>query len=176
MNAHHFTYVLAATFGLAAFSTAGCGEKDKTVGAALPPAPDSATAPATAGSAPVIAAQAAPTAGFAVASVEWIEIKDCTYDMRDQFFAGLTRLEAKVDEQVRELTALRAAMTSTSDTEAWDFAMKEMNDARSYLKSVGAELRKATPETWDQQKEKVGQAWVRAHEAYNKVKSSTTGG
>jgi len=53
--------------------------------------------------------------------------------------------------------------------------MKEMGDARSALKSMGEELSKATPETWDQEKDKVGQAWVRTQEAYDKVKSSTTG-
>jgi hypothetical protein len=49
-----------------------------------------------------------------------------------------------------------------------------MNDSRSYLKSVGDELNKASPETWTQQKETVGLAWVRAQAAYDKVKSSTT--
>jgi len=94
--------------------------------------------------------------------------------MRAQFFAGFTRLEARVDDQIRRLTARRAAMTSTTDTREWDFAMKEMGDARTYLKSMGAELRTATPETWNQQKDKVGQAWVRTQDAYGNVKSSTT--
>ena len=52
--------------------------------------------------------------------------------------------------------------------------MKEMADARAYLKSTGEEANKATPETWLQAKEKVGQAWTRTQEAYDKVKASTT--
>jgi len=36
------------------------------------------------------------------------------------------------------------------------------------------ELHEASPETWAQQKDKVGEAWMRAQEAYGKVKSSTT--
>jgi len=79
-----------------------------------------------------------------------------------------------VDGQVRELTARRAAMKSTANTKEWDFAMKEMNDARSYLRSVSDELRKASVETWNQQKETVGRAWVRTQAAYDAVKTSTT--
>ncbi len=65
-------------------------------------------------------------------------------------------------------------MSGTTRTQEWDFAMKEMENSRSYFKSVGEELSKATPETWDQRKDKVGRAWVRAQEAYGKVKDSTT--
>jgi hypothetical protein len=109
-----------------------------------------------------------------VASAKWDDVKDCTYDARAQFFVGLQRLESKVDDQINELTAKRATMNSATDSKAWDFAMKEMEDARSYLKSVGQELRKASAETWSQQKNTVGSAWARTQEAYDKVKSSTT--
>jgi hypothetical protein len=108
------------------------------------------------------------------ASAKWSEIKDCTYDMRALFFAGFKQLESTVDEQLNELKTKRAAMKSSIDTSEWDFAMKEMQDARAYLTSTGNELHKANPKTWDQQREKVGQAWIRSQEAYKKVKSSTT--
>ena len=49
-----------------------------------------------------------------------------------------------------------------------------MGNARTYLKSMEEELHEASPETWAQQKDKVGEAWMRAQEAYGKVKSSTT--
>ncbi|HET7536483.1 MAG TPA: hypothetical protein VFJ90_08520 [Candidatus Didemnitutus sp.] len=39
---------------------------------------------------------------------------------------------------------------------------------------MGEELAKAGPETWNQQKDKVGLAWVRTRDAHGKVKSSTT--
>jgi hypothetical protein len=110
----------------------------------------------------------------ASATAKWDEIKDLSYDARDLFFAGLKQLDATVDGQVKELTDRRAAMKSTANTKEWDFAMKEMNDSRSYLKSVGDELKKASVETWNQQKETVGLAWVRTQNAYNAVKKSTT--
>jgi len=109
-----------------------------------------------------------------VASAQWSDIKDCAYETRAQFFAGLTRLEARVDSQIRELAAKRATMDGKTNTQDWDFAMKEMVNARTYLKSMGEELHKASPETWAQQKDKVGEAWMRAQEAYGKVKASTT--
>lgn len=176
MRTNRFTNLITVAFGLAAFSTAGCTEKEKIAEAPLPPAKEvAATTVTTAGPGPTTTVQVAATASPDAASAQWSDIKDYTYDMRAQFFAGLNRLEAKVDDQISELTAKRAAMKSTTDTKDWDFAMKEMGDARSALKSMGEELSKATPETWDQEKDKVGQAWVRTQEAYDKVKSSTTG-
>jgi len=86
----------------------------------------------------------------------------------------LKQLESKVDAQLNELKTRRAAMTSATDTKAWDFAMKEMADSRSFLKSVGEELGKASVETWNQQKEAVGRAWERSQAAYDKVKSSAS--
>jgi hypothetical protein len=175
MKTNRFTNLVTAAFGLAAFSTAGSAEKEKTAETVLPPRMAVTTITVgTAGSGPTTTVSVAATASPDVASANWSDIKDCTYDMRDQFFAGLKRLEAKVDAQISELTAKRAAMKSTTDTKDWDFAMKEMENARSALKSLGEELRKATPETWSQEKDKVGQAWVRTQDAYGKVKSSTT--
>jgi hypothetical protein len=176
MRTNRFTSLVIVAFGLAAFSTAGCTEKEKIAEAPLPPAKDvAATTVTTTVPGPTATVQVAATASPDAASARWSDIKDCTYDIRAQFFAGLNRLEARVDDQISELTAKRAAMKSTTDTKEWDFAMKEMGDARSALKSMGEELSKATPETWDQEKDKVGQAWVRTQEAYDKVKSSTTG-
>jgi hypothetical protein len=157
MKTNRFTNLVTAAIGLAAFSTAGCAEKERSAETA--PSPAKAEASRT-----------VPPA----AAARWSDIKDCTYETRAEFFAGLTRLEAKVDDQIRELTAKRATMDGKTNTQDWDFAMKEMENARTNLKSMGEELHKAPPETWDEQKDKVGQAWVRAQEAYGKVKSSTT--
>jgi len=104
----------------------------------------------------------------------WIDIKDCTSDRRVAFFAGLKRLEAKLSEQIAELTAIRAGMTNTSTVKNWDLAMQAMNGARFQLKTTGELLSKATPQTWEFQKAKVGQAWARTQEAYAKVKACPT--
>lgn len=156
MKSNRFSLIITVTFGLAAIATIGSAETPNTA--------TGATAPSR------VAANLSPEA----ADAQWADIKDVIYDLRPQFFTGLKRLEARVDDQIRELTAKRAAMTSTANTHEWDFAMKEMGDARSYLTSMGVELSKASPETWNQVKDKVGKAWVRTQDAYAKVKASTT--
>jgi hypothetical protein len=171
MKTNFYTLITTVALSLTVFSTVGCAEKDKTSDAPLPPAKEVASSSRIDPNSP---AQMAALATADIASAKWSDIKDCTYDMRAQFFTGLKQLELRVDGQINELTAKRAAMKSTTDTKNWDFAMKEMNDSRSYLKSVGDELNKASPETWTQQKETVGLAWVRTQAAYDKVKSSTT--
>ncbi len=177
MKTDRFTFLAAVAFGLAAFSNAGHADGEKMASAHMQ-APTMAVVTimvADAGSGPATAVQAATPASPVVAASDWNDIKDCTFDLRAQLLAGLTQLEAKVDDQIRELVAKRATLKGLTATQDWDFAMKEMQNARSNLLSAGEELSKATQETWDQAKEKVGQAWVRTQEAYAKVKSSTTG-
>lgn len=119
-------------------------------------------------------AVAAPDDTAAMAAAEWSETQDLPYDSRARVHSAVKTLEACVSRQVKELEAARAAMQGNAYVKDWDFAMKEMRDSQSYLKSVGEELHKATPETWRQQKDKVGAAWARTQEAYSKVRSSTT--
>jgi hypothetical protein len=105
----------------------------------------------------------------------WPALKDHTFDQRDAFFTGLQGLEARVDAQISELVAKRAAMeAANTNTQAWDFAMQEMGRARTTLLSTSADMLKADRDNWDQQKEKVGLAWERTQDAYAKVKASTT--
>jgi hypothetical protein len=111
---------------------------------------------------------------IAVENARWAEIKDLSYDERETFFSGFKRLETRLDEQISELAARRAAMKGSANTKDWDFAMKELGNARSYLKGTGEVLHKATADTWAQEKEKVGLAWVRAQAASAKVRASTT--
>jgi len=152
MKTNRSTYLLTATLGLAVLATAGCTDK-ATTATGVP---------------------GATVASSTAISDTWAEVKDCTYDMRAQFVAGVARMETKVNDQVSVLTTKRAGMTNATDTKAWDFAMKEMSDAQSSLKSCGAELGQATSDNWNQAKDKVSQAWVRTQDAYTKVKASTT--
>jgi hypothetical protein len=174
MKTNHFTTLVTAVFGLTAFPTAYAAT-EKIASVVLPPTMAVVTITvADAKPGPATNLHFAVATSPDVGSASWADIKDCTYDMRTQFFVGLNRLEAKVDDQVKMLTAKRAAMKSTANTKDWDFAMKEMEDARTNLKSIRAEMSKATPETWDQEKDKVGQAWVRTQAAFANVIASTT--
>lgn len=103
----------------------------------------------------------------------WDAIKDYPYEKRVEFAAGTGRLIERLDEQIRELNEKRAKLPQTS-VKDWDFAMKELTEARSYLKSMIDALGDATYETWAEARERVAKAWQRTQDAYSKVKSSTT--
>jgi hypothetical protein len=105
----------------------------------------------------------------------WLVLKDATYDQRDSFLAGVKDLETQVDQQIGELVTQRAAMAKANiSTNAWDLLMQEMNTARTNLKSTIDDMRSASRETWEQQKNQVGLAWERTQNAYTRVKASTT--
>jgi hypothetical protein len=119
--------------------------------------------------------QVPPSPGYL--SPTWTSIDDCTYDSRARFFAGLGQLEATVDRQIAEVTAKHAAMKPMAkaiDYSQWDLAMKEMQNARSYLQATASELSKATPDMWNDEKDKVGQAWARTQDACEGVVLSMT--
>lgn len=114
-------------------------------------------------------ASASPNA----ANASWGEIKNIAFGARAEFEAGLDRLADRIDLQIQELEAKRATMKS--DPTAWDFAMKEMHDARAFFRSLVTDVRKAkTESTWNDLKEKAGLAWERSQDAFDKVKASTT--
>jgi hypothetical protein len=171
------TRTLAQALGLASTLLYGCsGGSKASQDQAQAPAPAKET-PAPQ-SVPIIKpAQAVPIAVQSVsdqASASWVAIKDFTYDQRASFFSGAASLQGLLASQVAELKGKRASMPSTVETKDWDFAMKEMNDSQAYLNSMIDEAGHATPDTWDQEKEKVDEAWQRAQAAFDKVKVTTT--
>jgi hypothetical protein len=123
---------------------------------------------------PVPIPPGAALASTTTSTEQWVDLKDYTFAQRDALLAGLAGMVTRVDAQIEELKTKRAAMTASTRTADWDFAMKEMHNARANLKFACDELGKATAETWSQQRERVGQAWERTQSAYSAVKSSTT--
>jgi len=162
-------HLVTAALSFAIFSTTGCAQKEKTA-----EAPSSSATATTIPIKPAVTVADTTLSPASIAASRWADIKDDTYDQRVHFSSGLKQLESRLDGQIAELVAKRAAMTSTTRTDEWDFAMKEMDNSRSYLRSVTEELSQATPATWDQRKDKVGKAWVRTQDAYGKVKAGTT--
>jgi hypothetical protein len=82
-------------------------------------------------------------------------------------------MSAKLDAQISELKAKRAGLTT--DTKDWDFAMKEVDDSRALLTDRMNTLGKATtPETWNDAKDKIGEAWHRSQLAVDKMNSTRT--
>jgi len=167
--------LLGGVLSVAALAAAGCSKHETGAGAMTPPAQNTpAAVAADRAAAQGTVASGALANNAMAAAVSWTDLETLTFERRSEFMAGCQQMEATVDRQLAELTAKRAAMKGTVAVKDWDFAMKEMNDARTYLKSMGDEAAKAKVETWDQQKAKVGQAWKRAQAAYEKVQLSTT--
>ena len=144
------------------------------------PAPGQAVAPAPAMAAPTptVALPApiiiAPTAAPAAETIPstWADMEKLTFDQRASFVAALSGLVGKLDAQIGALNAKRAAMTT--DTKDWDIAMMGVTAARAYLVGLSDEVSRASPDTWDQEKERVGTAWQNAEDACDKVSKSTT--
>jgi hypothetical protein len=107
------------------------------------------------------------------ADQSWSALKGDTYDQRDQFMAGVNRLSAKLDDQIRTLKAKRAGMTT--DLTDWDIAMKDVDDGRSLLTGRIADIKAATtPETWICARDNFGDAWVKAEAAVDKMHTTVT--
>jgi hypothetical protein len=103
----------------------------------------------------------------------WAAIENDTYDQRSHFAAGAQRLSSRLDDQIRELRARRAAMTT--DTKDWDIAMKAVDEARALLTGRISELSKqTTPDAWADARDKVGQAWKQSQLAVDKMNSTVT--
>ena len=168
-------FPLVSLFSVLVFAAAGCA-REKNKAPETKPVTQSAPAPAESPSiirnAQVAATTAAADAGNALAG-SWDAIKDYTYEKRADFSAGVSRMAVSLDEQVRALKAKRATLSEAS-VKDWDFAMKELEDARSDLRSKMSELSKASSETWTQAKDRAAEAWKRAQDAAARVKASTT--
>jgi len=125
---------------------------------------------AVAQSTPAAVKEAAADVKTAV-SDSWDTVKDYTYDKRADFAAALDRMAENRDAEIQ---AMNAKLTGLPDAAAKDRdqAVKEFNEARSYLKSQLTDLRTGTADTWVDAKEKVAQSWQRMQAAYDKVKAS----
>jgi hypothetical protein len=175
MKPQRFNSLAAAAFVATLFLAAGCSNKD-TASQAAPSASTVTVSPAANVPAPAAKPLADPGTPFNVItdtpSPSWDDIKDIPYAQHSAFSAGLARIEGRLDAQIGALNAKRATMTT--DTTDWDFAMKDVNEARSYLTGLNEEVANAGPDTWTQEKEKVEEALKRTQDACEKVKMSTT--
>jgi hypothetical protein len=161
----------------AALLAAGCSHDNGSAQAStatptevLAPTPDPGSLAITLPLPGPVAARAANTLPAAQAS--WSDMETLTYEQRSQFVADLAGLVAKLDDQIGSLNAKRAAMTT--DTKDWDIAMMDVTAARAYLAGLAGEVSRASPDTWGQEKDRVGAAWQKAEDACDKVRTSTT--
>jgi hypothetical protein len=168
---------LAAGSSVAVLLALGCSRDNGSAQAGAPTTSGILAPTAAPGSPAVSAPLPAPVAPAAVSAVPasqvlWSDMEILTYDQRSLFVTDLSGLVMKLDGQIASLNAKRAAMTT--DTKDWDIAMMDVTAARAYLAGLAAEVSHASPDTWDQEKERVGTAWQKAEDACDKVRTSTT--
>jgi hypothetical protein len=174
MKTHISFAPIAAGVGLILLLAPGCAPREKAVQVQSAPTPEKTVPaqPTVPVAKPVKVVPVAVNSPSVPAPVSWMDIKDFTFQERAAFLAGAAVLENTLAGQISELNAKRAVMTA--ETKDWDFAMKELNDSRDYLKSTIDEAGRATPESWGQEKDKVGTALQRAQDALEKVRMTTT--
>ena len=121
---------------------------------------------------PTVPADPNPSASPAREYNSWDDIKTLTYQHKAEFTVGLSRIQGKLDSQIAELKDKRTKMNI--ENHEWDFAMRNLDEARSYLKSTAIETDSATSETWNSQKEKLSRAFQSIEEDLANVRATTT--
>jgi len=168
---------LAAGAFLGALFAMGCSH-DKGSAQAGAAAPSVVIAPTPAANSPAIPvvppgpAVAPPISTIPTNQASWSEMEVLTFDQRSQFVTELAGLVGVLDSQIGALNAKRATMTT--DTKDWDIAMMDVTAARAYLAGLVSEVSQASPDTWNQEKDRVAAAWQKAEDACDKVRTSTT--
>jgi hypothetical protein len=84
-------------------------------------------------------------------NVSWDQVKDLSYDQRNELAAKANDYAAKLD---------RDATSAKGNT------AKHLADARDNLRSAAAEISNATSDTWNTTKQHVADAWQKAEAAY----------
>jgi hypothetical protein len=164
------THALLVASSIGALLVLGCSHNDRQAQAGGPsqaPASDPLMI-----SIPLSRPAGGPAAGAVPpAQASWSEMEGLTYDQRSLFVAELAGLVRRLDSQIGALNARRAEMTA--DTKDWDLSMMGVTAARDYLAGLASEVARASPDTWDQEKDRVGAAWQEAQDACDKVRMST---
>ncbi len=115
----------------------------------------------------------APVEAAPVVEAKWADIQDLTYEKRADFMAGLALLQKRLELQVAGLKTKRENLPATDDPAAFDFDLKALGTARTRFLSAGTDMSKATPQNWNQLKERVGGAWENVQDAYKKAAGET---
>jgi hypothetical protein len=178
MKPHSLTLKRVAVYAFACILAEACSRNESAVQVQSTPTPASAVrvpaAPAAPVARPVVQVPISVRSSSDQAAASWVAIKDYTFDQKSSFVGGASALVNMLNGQIGDLNARRASMPSTTDTKDWDFSMRDLVDSATYLRSMIDEAGRSTPDAWDQEKDKVDQAWQKAQAAYDKVKTATT--
>ena len=98
----------------------------------------------------------------------WDNVKDYSFDKRDEFTANAKALAAKAEVQMREARADYSEAKATASRKA---AMDELKNAEADYREKLRALGNATADTWESAKQNVILAWNRLQAAYYKARA-----
>ena len=98
----------------------------------------------------------------------WENVKDYTYDKRDEFTASARAMSSKMEAQMSEVRASYSEAKASASRKA---AMAELKDSEADYKEKVDALGHATAATWDSAKQNVIHAWDRVEAAYDKARA-----
>ncbi len=145
----HIASLLFVTLGTAALTFTGCSKSDR------------ADASAT-------VKEAARDTKEAIAD-GWGEVKNFTFDKRNDFNARAKSLGAEFDVKMSELRANYSEAQATASRRA---AMDELKNSEADYKAKLDALGTASADTWDAAKNNAILAWDRLQASYRKARAS----
>lgn len=146
---NHPSTLVSVVLGLSTLAFAGCSKQDR------------ADATAT-------IKEAARDTKEAVADA-WGEVKNFTYEKRDDFNAKARSLAAQAEVQMSELRANYSEAQATASRKA---AMEELKNSEADYKAKLDALGHATADTWEAAKNNVILAWDKLQASYRKARAS----
>lgn len=113
------------------------------------------------------AAQAFDKAKAAVTDA-WADVKDYSYEKKEDFVASSKAMTSKLDAEISELRAKYAgAKADAKRSAAWD----KLTNARADFDQKMSALGSATSATWEQAKREAIAAWDNLQAAYHEAKA-----
>ncbi|MBI4624791.1 MAG: hypothetical protein HY736_16440 [Verrucomicrobia bacterium] len=98
----------------------------------------------------------------------WNNVKDHTFDKRDDFSANAKALAARMDVQLSEVRANYSEAKASASRKS---AMEELKNSEADYKEKSKALGNATAATWDSGKKNVLLSWDRLQSAYYKARA-----
>lgn len=98
----------------------------------------------------------------------WADVKDYSYEKKDDFVASSKAMTSKLDAEISELRAKYAgAKADAKRSAAWD----KLTSARTNFDQKMSALGSATSATWEQAKREAVAAWDNLQAAYHEAKA-----
>jgi hypothetical protein len=98
----------------------------------------------------------------------WNDVKDFSFEKKDDFVASSKAMTAKLDADMSELRAKYAGAKADASREA---AWNDLTSARANFDEKMSALGRASADTWEQAKRETIAAWDRVEAAYKKARA-----